>query len=308
MKPATSRSRPSQPTRIHSPQRSHHARVAVVSLRSSPCSPSRRLATTRRKTPLAKRPLRHHYRHSKNAFRAWAARSASPNRQTSARPRRRRPQGMEKLPNVIEVYPQIRFFTEVRFNNKPFATVVAGMPDSLETPVPSTACKATSSLPPPPTKPFCKSNCERPLRQACFPHRPGTSPPLRRAPIFPSAATNADPSANIKTPPAAFPLSPRNSVSKSSALSNRTRRRLRRLWQRTPPHALATAPHFAPHRSTTSATSSRLQRRKPPTLPLRPRQISSQVDALETSIKKWASTPSLSSTPQNPPHLFHGLR
>ncbi|HXC46842.1 MAG TPA: FtsX-like permease family protein [Candidatus Sulfotelmatobacter sp.] len=37
---------------------------------------------------------------------------------------------MEKLPNVIEVYPQIRFFTEIRFNNKPFATVVAGMPDS----------------------------------------------------------------------------------------------------------------------------------------------------------------------------------
>ncbi len=36
----------------------------------------------------------------------------------------------EKLPNVIEVYPQIRFFTEVRFHNKPFATVVAGMPDS----------------------------------------------------------------------------------------------------------------------------------------------------------------------------------
>src|SRR6516162_4668879 len=37
---------------------------------------------------------------------------------------------IEKLPNVIEVYPQVRFFTEVRFNNKPFATVVAGMPDS----------------------------------------------------------------------------------------------------------------------------------------------------------------------------------
>ena len=36
----------------------------------------------------------------------------------------------EKLPNVVEVYPQIRFFTEVRFNNKPYATVVAGMPDS----------------------------------------------------------------------------------------------------------------------------------------------------------------------------------
>jgi len=37
---------------------------------------------------------------------------------------------IEKLPNVIEVYPQVRFFTEVRFHNKPFATVVAGMPDS----------------------------------------------------------------------------------------------------------------------------------------------------------------------------------
>src|SRR5580693_3551450 len=37
---------------------------------------------------------------------------------------------IEKLPNAIEVYPQVRFFTEVRFNNKPYATVVAGMPDS----------------------------------------------------------------------------------------------------------------------------------------------------------------------------------
>jgi len=37
---------------------------------------------------------------------------------------------IEKLPNVIEVYPQVRFFTEVRFHSKPFATVVAGMPES----------------------------------------------------------------------------------------------------------------------------------------------------------------------------------
>jgi putative ABC transport system permease protein len=37
---------------------------------------------------------------------------------------------IEKLPNVIEVYSQVRFFTEVRFNGKPFATVVAGMPES----------------------------------------------------------------------------------------------------------------------------------------------------------------------------------
>jgi putative ABC transport system permease protein len=37
---------------------------------------------------------------------------------------------LEKFPNVIEVYPQVRFYTEVRFNNKPYATVVAGMPES----------------------------------------------------------------------------------------------------------------------------------------------------------------------------------
>jgi ABC-type antimicrobial peptide transport system permease subunit len=37
---------------------------------------------------------------------------------------------LETLPNVIEVYPQVRFFTEVRFDNKPYATVVAGMPES----------------------------------------------------------------------------------------------------------------------------------------------------------------------------------
>ncbi len=39
-------------------------------------------------------------------------------------------QELTKLANVIEVYPQVRFFTEVRFNNKPFGTMVAGLPDS----------------------------------------------------------------------------------------------------------------------------------------------------------------------------------
>ena len=39
-------------------------------------------------------------------------------------------QEMERLPNVVEVYPQIRFFTEVRFDGKPFATMVAGLPES----------------------------------------------------------------------------------------------------------------------------------------------------------------------------------
>ena len=37
-------------------------------------------------------------------------------------------QEISRLPNVIEVFPQIRFPTEVRFTDKPFPTVVAGMP------------------------------------------------------------------------------------------------------------------------------------------------------------------------------------
>src|SRR5262249_41899272 len=39
-------------------------------------------------------------------------------------------QEISQLPNVIEVYPQLRFFTEVRFEGKPYATMVAGMPES----------------------------------------------------------------------------------------------------------------------------------------------------------------------------------
>jgi putative ABC transport system permease protein len=37
---------------------------------------------------------------------------------------------MERLPNVVEVYPQIRFPTEVRYADKPYSTVVAGVPAS----------------------------------------------------------------------------------------------------------------------------------------------------------------------------------
>lgn len=37
---------------------------------------------------------------------------------------------ISRMPNVVEVYPQIRFFTEVRYDGKPFATMVAGLPES----------------------------------------------------------------------------------------------------------------------------------------------------------------------------------
>jgi putative ABC transport system permease protein len=67
----------------------------------------------------------------KNAFRGMGRPQREPD---SGRPPRTLDEDARKemanLPNVVEVYPQIRFFTEVRFNSKPYATVVAGMPDS----------------------------------------------------------------------------------------------------------------------------------------------------------------------------------
>jgi putative ABC transport system permease protein len=37
---------------------------------------------------------------------------------------------LARLPNVVEVYQQIRFPTEVRYNGNPYSTIVAGVPDS----------------------------------------------------------------------------------------------------------------------------------------------------------------------------------
>lgn len=37
------------------------------------------------------------------------------------------------LSNVNEAYPEIRFMTEIRYNEKPYPTMVAGMPDSART-------------------------------------------------------------------------------------------------------------------------------------------------------------------------------
>ncbi len=39
-------------------------------------------------------------------------------------------QALERLPNVIEVYPEIRFPTEIRYAGVPYSTVVAGVPAS----------------------------------------------------------------------------------------------------------------------------------------------------------------------------------
>jgi putative ABC transport system permease protein len=39
-------------------------------------------------------------------------------------------EGFERLPNVTEVYPQIRFFTDVRYEGKSYSTNVLGLPES----------------------------------------------------------------------------------------------------------------------------------------------------------------------------------
>jgi len=39
---------------------------------------------------------------------------------------------IEKLPNVLEAYPDIRFITELRFDDKPHLTMVSAMPDSMK--------------------------------------------------------------------------------------------------------------------------------------------------------------------------------
>ncbi len=37
---------------------------------------------------------------------------------------------LERLPNVIEVYPEIRFPTEIHYDGVPYPTIVAGVPES----------------------------------------------------------------------------------------------------------------------------------------------------------------------------------
>jgi len=108
---------------------------------------------------------------------------------------------MENLPNVIEVYPQVRFFTEIRFNNKPYATVVAGMPDSS---------KNSGSFDGMQGSFFSSSSANEAILQIEFAKDLSDKPAsligqeliLRYAErqSLPSAAANTDPSANSSDP------------------------------------------------------------------------------------------------------------
>src|ERR1700685_922743 len=63
------------------------------------------------------------------AFARGAAANSSPPHESRALDEDARRE-MEHLPNVVEVYPQIRFPTEVRYAGNPYSTMVAGIPAS----------------------------------------------------------------------------------------------------------------------------------------------------------------------------------
>ena len=81
---------------------------------------------------LALGPVRRHHRRAPRQFpRLWSRRrrtirSAAPAGPLDEDARR----ALERLPNVVEVYPEIRFPTEIRYAGTPYSTIVAGVPES----------------------------------------------------------------------------------------------------------------------------------------------------------------------------------
>ena len=68
---------------------------------------------------------------SRANFRGFGPPTAATNRSGPAAPLDEDARhSFERLPGVVEVYPQIRFMTEVRFDNNPYPAMVAGVPDS----------------------------------------------------------------------------------------------------------------------------------------------------------------------------------
>jgi putative ABC transport system permease protein len=73
---------------------------------------------------------------SKRAMRGVNGDRPRPANEKSTKPENAKPldesarQEFEKLPNVTEAYPQIRFLTDVRFNGASYSTNVLGLPDS----------------------------------------------------------------------------------------------------------------------------------------------------------------------------------
>lgn len=72
----------------------------------------------------SRRDLRHNGREGENNA---PAPSQSPALDESARAK------MAALPNVLEAYPDIRFITELRFDDKPHLTMISALPQSMQT-------------------------------------------------------------------------------------------------------------------------------------------------------------------------------
>ncbi len=81
---------------------------------------------------LALGPVRRHHRRAPRQFPGLCVaprrtiRSAAPAGPLDEDARK----ALERLPNVVEVYPEIRFPTEIRYAGTPYSTVVAGVPES----------------------------------------------------------------------------------------------------------------------------------------------------------------------------------
>ena len=164
---------------------------------------------------------------------------------------------IEKLPNVIEVYLAVRFFTEVRFNNKPYATVVPwACRTRLKIRVHSTGCWAPFLFTYRKRSDLAGRIRKRSFREAGSPSWPGTPPPLRGAS---RSGLRSRPSwQRGGAVRGLFRRAEGVAVEKCWGGGNRTGGRLRRIWQCAPAYAAGKPlQRCAPRRSTTCAISSR---------------------------------------------------
>lgn len=69
-------------------------------------------------------------------------------------------QQFSKLSSVTEVYPQIRFVTDVRYADKSESTNVLGLPESSRSSGAFDGMTGSFFRHPPPRRPFCKSNSQ----------------------------------------------------------------------------------------------------------------------------------------------------
>jgi len=70
-------------------------------------------------------------------------------------------QEIERLPNVLEAYPDIRFVTELRYDDKPHLTMISACPRPRSPMTPSRACRVAFSLRRRRLRSSCRSHSQR---------------------------------------------------------------------------------------------------------------------------------------------------